>query len=596
MIIKSNRMAVGGSAKRLCAHLFRGDENDEVHVLQGGERDIIDAWKDAKARDASFAVRVWIISPHETMDRSQLFVLLGALATEFGFDKDRATVVEHVKPRTTTDASDRHWHIAVGEVDPVSGRVLSSRHDHARHEYLARVHEADFGHRFVLGGHTKSVLARLRREGASAVADALGAALDGMGHDPPREAFTTRQQRLAKNHGINLPAIRQAVGLAWEDCTSLDQLTAALAETGLDLAAGDVAGEWVVRSGETMLGSLRRLTRSKKAGFAARMKELCSVDDCEIGPGRRAEIRGADRRGPSADPRRPDRSDGRTGVVEGSLDHAVATDGERRITALGHDASAGTVGGRDRGDPSQAGGPQRSPDRPANDGSAARCDHGAVTKTATACASAVFQLVTQAEASARSAPERVEAFLIQCERAGKVVPVVPVDSTSRAHLNELRQREKALVADARTVSAEVDAVNARINDLLIDQRRRARLPWARWLPDRKLDDALAALRERRQELRAHSQVLAQARLHAAVREKEAHRAYLVGLAKASQDRDAAAKASAMREAILALVRTLLLRVPMLAYVGGRRLLAIATRIHAARESGYDPGSASGYGA
>ena len=73
MIIKSTRYTTGASTKRVVDHLLHGDENEAVTILQGGERDLRDAWKDAQIHDRASALRVWILAPAMPVNRDQMF-------------------------------------------------------------------------------------------------------------------------------------------------------------------------------------------------------------------------------------------------------------------------------------------------------------------------------------------------------------------------------------------------------------------------------------------------------------------------------------------------------------------------------------------
>ncbi|PZR81800.1 MAG: hypothetical protein DI537_37660 [Stutzerimonas stutzeri] len=192
MIIKSERVATSASRTRLANHLFRGRENSNIVVLRGCERDLSDLFRDARQHGARYGVRHWIIAPLQPATREQIFCIVDSLAGEFRFDANRAIVVEHAKERATEEAFSRHWHLCVGEVNPADGKVLSNSHDHHRHEYIARVSEAAFGHTFQLGAHHLSVLARLRREGKIAIADALEASFPPVGdEEQPRVSGAT---------------------------------------------------------------------------------------------------------------------------------------------------------------------------------------------------------------------------------------------------------------------------------------------------------------------------------------------------------------------------------------------------------------------
>lgn len=272
MIIKAERVSTTASRRRLADHLFRGVENAAIEIVRGNERDLADLFRDARQHGARYSVRHWIIAPLEPTTHEQMLSVVDLLAREFDFDTSRAVIIEHKKTRATAGVFDKHWHLCVGEVDPISGRILSTSHDHARHEYVARLAEFDLGHRFQLGAHHRSVLARLRKEGRDAVANALDSACSTTDAPPPREGFTHAAHQLLKRSNLDLPKIRASVRTAWKSANSADDLREALRKLGLSLASGDKAGEWIVEAEGRYVGSLRRLAGARKSDVTSRME------------------------------------------------------------------------------------------------------------------------------------------------------------------------------------------------------------------------------------------------------------------------------------------------------------------------------------
>lgn len=591
MIIKATRHATAASVGRVIEHLFRGAENDAVTVLQGSERDLRDAWRDARAHGVTKALRVWILAPAVETSREQAMDAFGRLAGEFAFDLGRAVIVEHDKERTTVGAFDRHWHCAVGEADPVTGRVLSSSHDMPRHEYLARSLEHLFGQPVVLGAHTPSVLARMRREGLSAMADALDAAFrPAADKEPPREAFQTSDHQRAKRKGIDLAEEREITTGVWQAARSFTGLKAALCAEGLTLTAGDRAGEWLLfRDGE-QLGSLRRLTKTRKSDFSTRLKELIDADDDRRHPGSGPQLRGEDPGRASHDAVGPGHVDEGSGHPERMRWPAPEAAGERgREHAVGHDAAHAPPDRRDGRVAQEVGGDERSPVRQPHFVRPAGRDPGQLIAGARGVATAVFAFVERAQATARPMPQRVQVVLRRQEGAARADLVPATGRRVVIDIGALRAREKAAQRDVVAMEAEIGAVTGRISDLLADERRRMRSPWLRWLPKRDTSAVLDGLRDHRDALRASLDALAQTRLRAEIAVERAAKDQVRLNAKADQERGAAIKSAQTRLAILSRARTLLARVPALAYVGARCLLRIATRIERAREQGYDPG-------
>jgi hypothetical protein len=273
VIIKSVRVGSAASQRRFRDHLFRGAENDTVAILRGTEADITDLFADARRGGARYAVRHWIVAPHEAVTRDQARYVVDMLAKEFGFSASAAVIIEHQKRRATGDAFGTHWHVAVGECDPATGRVLSSSFDHPRHELVARRAEIAFGHQIVPGPHSRAVIERLRSQGHEEDASRVRAALDAAQPERPREAFTTPDHQAAKREGIDLPATRIAVQGAWASTKTRAELIEALEALGLTTIHGEKAGEWIVNSSDQYLGSLRRLARVTKAELLERMEQ-----------------------------------------------------------------------------------------------------------------------------------------------------------------------------------------------------------------------------------------------------------------------------------------------------------------------------------
>ncbi len=274
MIIKSTRIRTAGGPGAWLRHVFEGRDNERVAELWGTRSDVLDAFEDAQDAGVRYGLRHWVLSPGEQCSRAEAEVAVRALADEFGFDPRRAVVVEHWKKRAGEAGFDRHWHVGVPEYDPVTGRVLGSSWDSARHEKVARVLEVAFGHGLTLGRHTGSVLRALEQDGRPDVAEAVRAA----GHDVadlPESAFSHTQHQRAKRQGQHLPDARVAVRQAWQTADSATAFSAAIAESGLAVRPGDKPGIWVVtdQAGD-VLGAVHRLAGIKLQAARERLQDL----------------------------------------------------------------------------------------------------------------------------------------------------------------------------------------------------------------------------------------------------------------------------------------------------------------------------------
>lgn len=273
VIIKSLRIRSKSGICRIIRHLQNGDENERVAFLRGTPADIRDMQRDAVARSATYSVRHWIVAPHEATTRAQMRYVLDMLAKEFEFDPGRAVVVEHCKRRSVADASDIHWHVLVGEVDPATGDILRSSFDRVIHELVARVSEHKFGHAFVPGKHTKTVIQGLRKRKLSCIAASLETFV-GTETTIPMEAFNHAQHQEKKRLGIDLPALRQAVKNATDTARSRADLVEKLATSGMIVMPGAKPNTWIVRDDNNhLIGALHRLASKRKAEISQLLAE-----------------------------------------------------------------------------------------------------------------------------------------------------------------------------------------------------------------------------------------------------------------------------------------------------------------------------------
>lgn len=213
MIIKASRISAASGAGKVASHVFHGGKNEKILTLQGGEAELFDAMKDARAGGSKYGLRHYKISPEKAMTGDDAKRIVADLGHEFGFNPNHATIIEHKKPRAGGAGFDRHWHAIVPEYDAVRGRVLDWKQSFARHEKIARLAEARLGHEIVAGRFNASVALTLEKEGQYGLATKMAV----MASQPlPNSAYTTTQHQQAGRRGLDLPADKLAIKSAWE--------------------------------------------------------------------------------------------------------------------------------------------------------------------------------------------------------------------------------------------------------------------------------------------------------------------------------------------------------------------------------------------
>lgn len=271
MIVKSKRIrARGQGLARTLRHLMDGEDNDAVELVSGTVANLEDARSDALRFGRQYAARHWIISPAQRISREQLVEFVNWLAVEFGFDLELAVIWAHTKSRATEDGCNEHYHVCVGEVDPITGGVMSTSHDWARHEKLARRAELAWGHAIVPGRHTAAVVAALEEE---TDADAPTALRD-VTPIVHRKSFDEVAHQRLKRAGYDLPRLRVLIGAALSSSMSLEEFEAKLVALGLRLRAGDKNDTPIIEAinDGALIGSLARLTRLRKGALMERLK------------------------------------------------------------------------------------------------------------------------------------------------------------------------------------------------------------------------------------------------------------------------------------------------------------------------------------
>jgi hypothetical protein len=519
VIIKSFRVQAR-AVRILCDHLLRGEENDAVTLLQGVEADIHDFARDAKAFGAKFCFRHWIVAPMESMAAEQIDRVVRVLAQEFNFDPDACVVVEHAKERVGAIACPRHWHICVREVDPVTGKILSSGFDHARHEYLARFVESEFGHAFTLGAHHLVVLARFRREGRSEIADALDQAFP----DParPRESFTSGAHQSAKRRNIDLPELSQLVQRAWRESSDRAGLETALGAQGLEIKPGAKKGVWVVESAGEFVGSLKRLAKIRNVEFNSRM-EVANVTSTESTTGNGAN----DHVSP-----RIDRTAARLNEPAGrSFRQSVVAGGGQLLSE--YDEPSATAGRRDGGRTQESSGASYPAGRTGDCPRAGAGDHGALISAA---AVSMRDLYQRASSFCRPFANQIDEHLAHFEEEARATIA---EATRRAAPSESRvDAAVALELKAKThlddLWVQYRALNGEIGAL---KRPPQRPFWERWksLPDQ--GPQIRALIKKRDEIDVKIRI--------------AEPRYCRAAATTAREKDTLARASAVASATLA---------------------------------------------
>jgi len=232
VIVQSTRINRCGGYRYIEAHLLdKPHDNERIEVLSGDRAVFADAQALADAKKCKFAIRHLSISPDSVMSPKQLTKFTRSIDAEFAIGDQRPRlVVLHQKGGRV------HFHIAIAEVDPVTGRILDSRHDYARLERLAREYEVANNERVQV---SRAQRAFEKIEGFSSIA-------------------RQKAERIAESFD------RTRLKIACADGSF--QFEAELRRQGLEVAAGDKGFILVNRKGQ-FVAAAHRATGIKKNDF-----------------------------------------------------------------------------------------------------------------------------------------------------------------------------------------------------------------------------------------------------------------------------------------------------------------------------------------
>ncbi|WP_204115964.1 hypothetical protein [Shimia biformata] len=166
MIIKSSRVPTNRT-KQIANYFGTQGDNDTVKWIRGGALDIEMMGVSSRIAGAVFSVHHVIIAPEIETCHGELRLVLDEFAREYQLSTDaraQICIAEHQKCRVGEGAADRHWHVALPEVDPFTCRVLDNKFTKLRDEKVARIAELRLGHPVVAGRFNRAVFKTLQSE------------------------------------------------------------------------------------------------------------------------------------------------------------------------------------------------------------------------------------------------------------------------------------------------------------------------------------------------------------------------------------------------------------------------------------------------
>lgn len=238
-----------------------GRENAAVKLVHG-QMHQVDDWKaDAIANSRKYALRHFVLNPEKDLTREQLHQAVTEIATEYGFGSQDCILIQHTKDKIDSDAI-HHFHLLVREVSPYDGSVMKSSWSHAINERLSRICEHLFGHRFVNGKWTKSVVKELENERPEIAAAIITAGL--LDEETPVAAYSDAQKMKAKKAGHDLPTLRAEIAAIVDVSCDGEDIIFGMRQAGMRVKRGDKEGIFIAIVDGCEIGAVHRLAKVQK--------------------------------------------------------------------------------------------------------------------------------------------------------------------------------------------------------------------------------------------------------------------------------------------------------------------------------------------
>lgn len=287
-------------ARNLGLHLSK-DVGARFEVINSAAPDLQSAMDDMQlSRDGSRADAAFlhlVISPSRDMNDSELRQAAEIVMKHFEASDHQAVLVLHDKNRRGSEGKS-HAHLVLGRIGP-DGQVISSGFEKIRMETAMRIVEFELGEAPVLGRHHASGIKWLRENGRSDVADYM---ISEHGHKPvkPRSAASPDKRQQIERSGADLGTVSLTVRSAWQRSDDAKAFAAALSENGLDVAAGQKPGVYIISKDGVEIGALDRLLKEKRNVVKSKMGEFKD--------GQAAKYNGSDESNLSSSQQQPQRS------------------------------------------------------------------------------------------------------------------------------------------------------------------------------------------------------------------------------------------------------------------------------------------------
>lgn len=166
VIIKSSR--IPSSRTRVIARYLAAEaDNESIRWRRGSADDVETLGRMAVATGRSFGVRHIVIAPTIDLVGHQLIETLRTIQGEYRVSDialSQCCIVEHTKLRAGQGKAGLHFHLALPELDLLTGKVMDSRFTRIRDEKISRLLELKFGHPSTPGRFSTQVLGALHCE------------------------------------------------------------------------------------------------------------------------------------------------------------------------------------------------------------------------------------------------------------------------------------------------------------------------------------------------------------------------------------------------------------------------------------------------